>query len=181
MAKLTRERWEMTPFFSFRFLQSASIPLILQGRDVCGSAITGSGKTAAYGLPLLERLLHRPRNVHATYVLVLVPTRELAVQVHSMLKKLGQLTDVRIALVVGGLSMQQQAISLRSRPEIVVATPNRMIDHLKNTQSVDLDDMSTLVLDEADRLLELGFQEQVKEIISHCPARRQTLLFSATM
>ena len=181
MAKLTRERWETTPFFSFRFLQSASIPLILQGRDVCGSAITGSGKTAAYGLPLLERLLHRPRNVHATYVLVLVPTRELAVQVHSMLKKLGQLTDVRIALVVGGLSMQQQAISLRSRPDIVVATPNRMIDHLKNTQSVDLDDMSTLVLDEADRLLELGFAEQVKEVISHCPGRRQTLLFSATM
>jgi len=77
--------------------------------------------------------------------------------------------------------MNEQAMSLRNRPEIVIATPNRMIDHLVNTRSVDLDDMSTLVLDEADRLLELGFQEQVKEIISHCPARRQTLLFSATM
>ena len=89
--------------------------------------------------------------------------------------------DVSLSLVVGGLCMNEQAMSLRNRPEIVIATPNRMIDHLVNTRSVDLDDMSTLVLDEADRLLELGFQEQVKEIISHCPARRQTLLFSATM
>ena len=99
-----------------------------------------------------------------------------------MLSKLAMyVTDVGIALVVGGLSMQQQAQALRTKPEVVVATPNRLIDHLENTRSVDLDDMSTLVLDEADRLLELGFQEQVKEIISHCPARRQTLLFSATM
>merc|ERR1719331_1986695 len=89
--------------------------------------------------------------------------------------------DVSLSLVVGGLCMNEQAMSLRNRPEIVIATPNRMIDHLVNTRSVDLDDMSTLVLDEADRLLELGFQGQVKEIISHCPARRQTLLFSATM
>ena len=162
--------------------QAACIPLSLAGRDLVASAITGSGKTAAYGLPLLERLLHRPQHVKATYVLVLVPTRELAVQVHSMLQKLGMYCKgIGMALVVGGLSMQQQAVALRSKPEVVIATPNRLIDHLENTRSVDLDDMSTLVLDEADRLLELGFQEQVREIISHCPGRRQTLLFSATM
>ena len=96
--------------------QLHAIPLILGGRDICGSAITGSGKTAAYGLPLLERLLHRPKHVNATYVLVLVPTRELAAQVHSMLQKLAQCerTGLRVALVVGGLSMQQQAITLRT-------------------------------------------------------------------
>jgi ATP-dependent RNA helicase DDX27 len=104
-------------------IQAACIPLALNGRDICGSAITGSGKTAAFSLPLLERLMHRSRRVAATYVLVLTPTRELAVQVHSMIQKLSQFTDIQAALVVGGLSLQAQAAALRAGPEIVVATP----------------------------------------------------------
>jgi len=104
-------------------IQAACIPLALTGRDICGSAITGSGKTAAFSLPLLERLMHRSRHVAATYVLVLTPARELAVQVHSMIQSLAQFTDVKAALVVGGLSLQAQAAALRAGPEIVVATP----------------------------------------------------------
>ena len=105
--------------------QAAVIPLALMGRDICGSAVTGSGKTAAFALPILERLLHRSRRVAATHALVLAPARELAAQVHSMIVKLAQFTDVRAGLVVGGLSVGAQAAALRARPEIVVATPVR--------------------------------------------------------
>ena len=153
-------------------IQAACIPLALLGRDIVGSAITGSGKTAAFALPLLERLLFRPKRVLATHVLVLTPVRELAVQVHSMITKLAQFTDIRAALVVGGLSLQRQAAELRSAPEIVVATPGRVIDHVMNTLSFELDTLSALVLDEADRLLELGFQAEV---------RSSPLLFSVYM
>ncbi|CAL8470679.1 g10221 [Coccomyxa elongata] len=162
-------------------IQAACIPLALAGRDICGSAITGSGKTAAFALPLLERLLFRNRRIAATYALVLTPTRELAVQVHSMITKLAQFTDIRIALVVGGLSVQVQAATLRTSPEVVVATPGRLIDHLRNTQSVGLEDLQALVLDEADRLLQMGFAEEIKEVLRLTPRKRQTLLFSATM
>ena len=161
--------------------QAACIPLGLTGRDICGSASTGSGKTAAFTLPLLERMLHRPRRVNATYVLVLTPTRELAAQVHSMMQKLAQFTDIRMALVVGGLSVSSQAAVLRTSPEVVIATPGRMIDHLHNTQSVGLEDLQALVLDEADRLLEMGFKDEINEIVRMCPKQRQTMLFSATM
>lgn len=162
-------------------IQAACIPLAMTGRDICGSAMTGSGKTAAFGLPCLERLLHRSRRVAATYVLVLTPTRELAVQIHSMMQKLGAYTDVRVALVVGGLSLQAQAVALRAQPEIVVATPGRLIDHVRNSASVGLEDLQILVLDEADRLLEMGFAEEIREIVRMAPTRRQTMLFSATM
>jgi ATP-dependent RNA helicase DDX27 len=127
-------------------------------------------------LPLLERMLHRgPRPSPATHVLVLVPTRELAVQVHKMTERLAQFTSVRAALVVGGLSATVQAAALRTRPEIVVATPGRLIDHVRNTHSVGLEDLAALVLDEADRLLEMGFLEEIREIVRHCPPRRQTM------
>ncbi|XP_028760280.1 DEAD-box ATP-dependent RNA helicase 28 [Neltuma alba] len=162
-------------------IQAACIPLALTGRDICGSAITGSGKTAAFSLPTLERLLYRPKRVQAIRVLILTPTRELAVQVHSMIEKLAQFTDIRCCLVVGGLSTKVQEAALRSMPDIVVATPGRMIDHLRNSMSVDLDDLAVLILDEADRLLELGFSAEIHELVRLCPKKRQTMLFSATM
>lgn len=162
-------------------IQAACIPLALTGRDICGSAITGSGKTAAFTLPLLERLLHRDKRVTATYVLILVPARELAVQVHSMIERLAQFTDIRAALVVGGLSLIAQAAALRTGPEIVVGTPGRVIDHLRNSQGFGLEDLAALVLDEADRLLEMGFKDEIHEIVKLAPLKRQTLLFSATM
>lgn len=162
-------------------IQAACIPLGLTGRDICGSAITGSGKTAAFTLPILERLLYRDKRITATYVLILVPARELAVQVHSMIERLAQFTDIRAALVVGGLSVNAQAAALRTGPEIVVGTPGRVIDHLRNSQGFGLEDLATLVLDEADRLLEMGFKEEIHEIVKLAPIKRQTLLFSATM
>lgn len=163
-------------------IQAACIPLALSGRDICGSAITGSGKTAAFALPTLERLHFRPKNRPATRVLILTPTRELAVQVHGMIEKLAQfMTDIRCCLVVGGLSLKTQEAALRSKPDIVVATPGRMIDHLRNSLSIDLDELAVLILDEADRLLELGFSAEIRELVRLCPKRRQTMLFSATM
>ncbi|KAI3724128.1 hypothetical protein L2E82_35895 [Cichorium intybus] len=163
-------------------IQAACIPLALTGRDICGSAVTGSGKTAAFALPTLERLLFRPKHRPAIRVLILTPTRELAVQIHSMIGKLAQfITDIRCCLVLGGLSTKAQESALRSLPDIVVATPGRMIDHLRNSMSVDLDDLAVLILDEADRLLELGFDAEIRELVRLCPKRRQTMLFSATM
>ncbi|KAK7859215.1 dead-box atp-dependent rna helicase 28 [Quercus suber] len=119
-------------------IQSAVIPLAMNGSDICGSAVTGSGKTAAFALPTLERLLFRPKRVPAIRVLILTPTRELAVQVHSMIEKLAQFTDIRCCLVVGGLSTKVQEAALRSMPDIVVATPGRMIDHLRVNQEAVL-------------------------------------------
>ncbi|KNA12361.1 hypothetical protein SOVF_126550 [Spinacia oleracea] len=162
-------------------IQAACIPLAMAGRDICASAITGSGKTAAFTLPTLERLLYRPKRVPAIRVLILTPTRELAVQVHSMIEKLAQFTDIRCCLIVGGLSTKVQEAALRSMPDVVVATPGRMIDHLRNSMSVDLDDLAVLILDEADRLLELGFNAEIQELVRMCSKRRQTMLFSATM
>ncbi|XP_071676021.1 DEAD-box ATP-dependent RNA helicase 28 [Lolium perenne] len=162
-------------------IQAACIPLALTGRDICGSAITGSGKTAAFSLPVLERLLFRPKRIPAIRVLILTPTRELAAQVHSMIEKLAQFTDIRCCLIVGGLPTKVQEVALRSNPDIVVATPGRIIDHLRNSLSVGLEDLAILILDEADRLLELGFSVEINELIRMCPKRRQTMLFSATM
>ena len=163
-------------------IQAAIIPIALTGRDVCGRAQTGSGKTAAFALPLLERMLHRPKNaVSAIHVVVMVPTRELAVQCAQMIERLGEYTNVRVATVVGGLSMEKQAAALRQRPEIVVATPGRLIDHVRNTHSFGFEDVAAVVLDEADRLLEMGFLEEIKEIVRNMPRQRQTLLFSATL
>ena len=122
-------------------IQSACIPLALSGRDICGSATTGSGKTAAFALPMIDRLLYRSRRVAVTRCLILSPTRELAVQMHSMIEKLAQFTDVRVAAIVGGLSLKAQETMLRSQPDIVVATPGRLIDHARNTRSVGLEDL----------------------------------------
>ncbi|KAL6555448.1 DEAD-box ATP-dependent RNA helicase 28 [Orobanche gracilis] len=163
-------------------IQAACIPFVLTGRDICGSAITGSGKTAAFALPTLERLLYRPKNRPAIRVLILTPTRELATQVHSTIGKLAEFVpDIRRCLVFGGVPLKDQEAALRSLPDIVVATPGRMIDLLRNSMSVHLDELAVLILDEADRLLELGFNDKLHELVKLCPKRRQTLLFSATM
>ncbi|XP_042036137.1 DEAD-box ATP-dependent RNA helicase 28-like [Salvia splendens] len=163
-------------------IQAACIPLALSGRDICGSAITGSGKTAAFALPTLERLLFRPKNRPAVRVLILTPTRELAVQIDSMIKTLAKhVPSIRSCVIVGGVSTKVQEAALRTLPDIVVATPGRMIDHLHNSMSVHLDELAVLILDEADRLLELGFSAEINELVKLCSKRRQTMLFSATM
>ncbi|KAJ8905000.1 hypothetical protein NDN08_001512 [Rhodosorus marinus] len=164
-------------------IQSRTIPLVLAGRDVCGSAVTGSGKTAAFVLPVLERLLHgEPGRSSSVRVLILLPTRELAVQCHSVVTSLAQFTSIRAGLAVGGLSNKAQEAALRSRPDILVATPGRLIDHIRNAQGFSLEDVEILIMDEADRLLEMGFKDEVEEIVRYCPiGGRQSLLFSATM
>ena len=162
-------------------IQERTIPIALEGKDICGSAVTGSGKTAAFLLPVLQRLLWAPRNVPATRVLIVTPTRELASQCHAVAKQLAQYTNIRCSRIVGGLSLQSQEQELQTQPDIVICTPGRMIDHLRNTKNVDISDVGVLVLDEADRLLELGFAEELKELVEYCPTNRQTMLFSATL
>ena len=161
-------------------IQASVIPLALAGRDICASAVTGSGKTAAFLLPLLERLLHRYSG--RTSAIILTPTRELAAQCLGMMTTLAQFTKLRASLIVGGnKNLNAQAAELRSRPELVIATPGRLLDHITNAPGVTMDGVDFLVLDEADRLLDLGFQDEVHEIVKQCPVQRQTLLFSATM
>jgi ATP-dependent RNA helicase RhlE len=163
-------------------IQEAAIPAILQGRDVVGSAQTGSGKTAAFALPLLQQLSYmtfgKPRRTHA---LVLVPTRELAVQVGEAIVGFAKYLPerVKVAVVFGGVSINPQMMNLRGGADIVVATPGRLIDLIEHN-AVQLSSVRTLVLDEADRLLDLGFGEELGRIIALLPAKRQNIFFSAT-
>lgn len=136
-------------------IQSRAIPIALQGRDICASAITGSGKTAAFMIPILERLLFRPKSVPATRVLVLVPTRELGAQCHAVATALSSFSTIQICLCVGGLSTKIQEAELCKKPDIVIATPGRLIDHIHNSKSFTLDHIEILVMDEADRYLSM--------------------------
>ncbi len=170
-------------------IQQKAIPLALLGRDILGSAVTGSGKTMAFMLPILERLSYRDRGKGgkgggmACRVLVLCPTRELAVQCEAVGKSLVERAglDIRFALLVGGLSLSAQAHTLRTLPDILIATPGRLIDHINNSAAFTLSALDILVIDEADRMLEVGFEAELNEIIKSCPRTRQTMLFSATM
>ena len=162
-------------------IQAAAIPLALQGRDIIGSARTGSGKTAAFGLPLLHGLDTWRPAWRRTYALVLVPTRELAAQVGETLRALARHIEdpVKVAVVFGGVSVNPQMMALRGGAEVVVATPGRLLD-LVDRNALALDDVRLLVLDEADRLLDEGFAEELARITRLLPARRQNLFFSAT-
>lgn len=163
-------------------IQSATIPIALLGKDIIAGAVTGSGKTAAYMIPIIERLLYKPAQVASTRVIVLAPTRELAIQVSDVGNKLGRFVNgLSFGLAVGGLNLRQQEQILRSRPDIVIATPGRLIDHIRNSASFSVESVEVLVIDEADRMLEEGFQDELNEIMSLIPSKRQTLLFSATM
>ena len=156
-------------------IQHQAIPAVLSGEDIVGIAQTGTGKTFAFGIPMLQRLaLLKGRG------LILLPTRELAGQVENSLRSLGGPLGLRTASLIGGEAIGRQLNALRRRPHILVATPGRLIDHLKRG-SVRLDDISVLVLDEADMMFDMGFAPQIEEVLKKVPANRQTLLFSATM
>lgn len=158
-------------------IQEAAIPAALTGRDLIGCAQTGTGKTVAFSIPLLTRLLQAP---HKT-ALILVPTRELAAQVAEVIRKLTAFSpELRSVLLIGGVSMQPQTQTLRRKPQIVIATPGRLIDHL-NQKNLTLAQVDVLVLDEADRMLDMGFAPQLNQILRHLPQTRQTLCFSATL
>ncbi|PSK56018.1 hypothetical protein B9Z65_4896 [Elsinoe australis] len=159
-------------------IQAESIPLALQGRDLIGLAETGSGKTAAFALPILQALMDKPQSL---FGLVLAPTRELAYQISQQFEALGSLIAVKCAVLVGGMDMVPQAIALAKKPHVIVATPGRLLDHLQNTKGFSLRTLKYLVMDEADRLLDLDFGPILDKILRVLPRERRTYLFSATM
>ena len=164
-----------------RPVQSGVIPLALAGGDVIACAETGTGKTAAFLVPILQRFLNEPPpQPPRTRALVLAPTRELAVQIEDQVQGLTYHTTVSSVAVFGGVPMDQQEFALRAGVDIVVATPGRLMDHMRH-ESVDYSGLEILVLDEADRMLDMGFWPDVQRLMSALPAKRQTLLFSATM
>jgi ATP-dependent RNA helicase RhlE len=166
---------------STRSVQSGVIPLALNGSDVIACAETGTGKTAAFLVPILQRFLHEPIPTNPrTRAMVLAPTRELAVQIEDQVQGLTYHTTISSIAVYGGVTMDVQERALRAGADIVVATPGRLMDHMRH-DSIDFSGLEVLVLDEADRMLDMGFWPDVRRILAALPAKRQTLLFSATM
>ena len=159
-------------------IQRDAIPPVLAGRDVVACAMTGSGKTAAFLLPIAQRLMDKPRG--AVRALVIAPTRELAAQIEADLRDLARFTPVKGAAVFGGVGMGPQETAFRRGVDIIVATPGRLLDHMQHPY-VRLDALEVLVLDEADRMLDMGFLPDIRRILGKLPKQRQTLLFSATM
>ena len=158
-------------------IQAQAVPLALKGRDIIGLAMTGTGKTAAFVIPIIERLLGGPKRTRA---LILTPTRELCVQVEESFRKYGKHSGLGVIPVYGGVGYDPQVKALRAGVDVVVATPGRLLDHLEK-QNVVLDEVEILVLDEADRMLDMGFAPQINRIVAQLHSYRQTLLFSATM
>ena len=167
-------------------IQQQAIPLALAGRDLIGLAQTGTGKTAGFTLPIVHNLISAPitdakgEPAHRVRVLILTPTRELAAQVEESFRKYGKYTQLRVVPIFGGVGIEPQSKALRRGVDVVVATPGRLLDHMER-QNVSFDDLEVLVLDEADRMLDMGFAPQLNRIVSEIPPYRQTLLFSATM
>lgn len=159
-------------------IQEKAVPPVMAGRDVMGLAQTGTGKTAAFVLPILHRLIQGGRK--QVRALVIAPTRELAEQIHEAIVSLGRQTGIRSATVYGGVGFNPQVEKLRRGVEIVVACPGRLLDHI-NHGTINLSHIEVLVLDEADRMFDMGFLPDIRKIIKHVPTNRQTLLFSATM
>lgn len=156
-------------------IQSKSIPVAISGQDLFGVAQTGTGKTFAFGIPTIQKLKETGGRA-----LIMLPTRELANQVEENLKKLGQGLGLRTISIIGGEAFNKQLFGLRRSPHVIVATPGRLLDHVKR-RTIRLDDISVLILDEADMMFDMGFAPQIEEIIKLTPKNRQTLLFSATM
>ncbi|KAL6660000.1 hypothetical protein ACP70R_002122 [Stipagrostis hirtigluma subsp. patula] len=162
-------------------IQSEAIPPALEGRDLIALAQTGSGKTAAFALPILQELLRNREVRQPFFACVLSPTRELAIQIAEQFEALGSAIGLRCAVLVGGVDRMQQVISLANRPHIVVGTPGRLLDHLTDTKGFSLKKMKYLVLDEADKLLNVEFEKALDDILKEIPKERRTFLFSATM
>lgn len=159
-------------------IQAQSIPVILQGRDIIGQSKTGTGKTASYGLPMIERIDPQDKTVQA---IVLCPTRELAVQVSDEMKKFTQFKEkVKNVVIYGGQSIERQIMALKKKPQIVIGTPGRIMDHMRR-KTLKLGNVKMVVLDEADEMLNMGFEEDIETILKDVPNQRQTVLFSATM
>ena len=156
-------------------IQSQAIPVAVLGKDLMGIAQTGTGKTLGFGIPMLQRIAQNKFKG-----LVLLPTRELALQVNESLQNIGSPLGLKTAVLIGGESMHRQLMALKKDPHVVIATPGRLIDHLQQ-KSIGLLKVGILVLDEADRMLDMGFAPQLRQILSHLPKERQTMLFSATM
>jgi superfamily II DNA/RNA helicase len=156
-------------------IQKQAIPVALKGTDIVGIAQTGTGKTFAFGIPIIQKLLSS-----SGQALVLVPTRELALQVNESIRKLADRLNINTIALIGGENISRQFFELKRRPRLIIATPGRLIDHLKR-KSIKLDQIKTLVLDEADMMLDMGFSPQIEEILKSVPKERQTMLFSATM
>ena len=157
-------------------IQHKAIPIAIEGKDVVGIAQTGTGKSLAFGIPMLQRLMEK----QAGRGLVILPTRELALQINETLLKIGRPFGVKTAVIIGGASMYQQVNSIRHNPHVIIGTPGRINDHIKQ-KTLSLHNISILVLDEADCMFDMGFAPQIKQILLSVPKERQTMLFSATM